>query len=159
MRRIPYKVGFEYSKLISNVFNQIYKHPILDERNQIFEAYLTLNKILVEGIDTKKLKEKLIDSGIQENELKGLGSLKTFSLFIEKVLKYTGWYNLMTPFFVLNDLRNLHGHLNDTSFNAEYNDYTKRLGLSEKETDYRIYETLIQKLINSFEILINQCKQ
>jgi len=118
-----------------------------------------LNKILVEGIDTKKLKEKLIDYGIQENELKGLGSLRTFSLFIEKVINYGDWYSLMTPFFVLNDLRNLHGHLNDTSFKGEYHDCAIRLGLSEKETDYKIYETLIQKLINSFDLLINLCNQ
>lgn len=153
------KFGFDYSKLIGNVFNHIYKHPILNERNQIFEAYLSLNKILAEGIDTKKLKEKLIDFGIQEIDLKGLGSLKSFGLFIEKVLKYGDWYNLMTPFFVLNDLRNLHGHLNDTSFKTDYNDCAKRLGLTDNETDYIIYETLIQKLINSFEILINHSNQ
>ena len=152
------KFNFDYSRIVSNVFEQIYKHPILNERNQIFEAYLTLNKLLVEGIDTKRLKEKLVNSNIQENSLKGLGSLKTFSLFIEKVINYKDWYTLMTPFFLINDLRNLHGHLNDISFEKDYKECAERLDIKEKVTDYEIYERLILKLINSFDILIESCK-
>ncbi len=143
----------EFSRVKNELFDQIYKHPILEEKDQIFNAYLSLAKLLIEGIRVRNLKETIKDKK-PDIDFTNLRSLKIFELFIKEILGLADSYEIMTPFYVLYDLRILHGHLSDDSFNSEYNSCKTRLGLENAAADLEVYQILIQKLIDSYVKII-----
>src|SRR5690606_42154517 len=61
------------------------------ERQQIFEAYLSLNKYCVENLQEGHLRELLIKHGVDKKDLekdgRKLGTLKLLTLFMQRVLK------------------------------------------------------------------------
>ena len=61
---------------------------------------------------------------------------------------------LISPIYVLSDLRQLQGHFSDTSFDKKYNFCKDRLGLDKNCSHFDVYQTLIEKLVGFFEFLI-----
>ena len=138
--------------------SEYYKSPILDEREQIFNTYISLNKYLVENIQVKTLKEELITKGKSKKEIKSLGSLKTFQLYLTEVLNIENIDSLISPLYVLNDLRQLQGHLMNESFESKYTFCKERLFLKNQTSDFEVYEMLIKKLIEFYSEILNKLK-
>src|SRR5690606_22127747 len=78
--RVTTETGLTISKLDIDNLTDYYKHPILNERTQIFNSYLGLTKLIIENVQVDQLKAFLLKSGLTENELKGLKSLKLLEL-------------------------------------------------------------------------------
>lgn len=124
-----------------------YRPPIMGDREQIFSCYLTLNKYLVENIQVDILKSELINLGKNAKDIKGLGSLKTLQTYFLEAFSISNIADIICPLYVLNDLRQLHGHFSNDSFEAKYISCKSRLGLSNEVTDFEVYQELIRKTI------------
>ncbi|CAM3688564.1 hypothetical protein [Flavobacterium chungbukense] len=138
---------------IEDFFN-FYKPPILEEKEQIFNAYISLNKLIIENIQSDLLKAKL--SG---KDLKKLGSLKTLENFLSNFFPDENIDLILSSLYVLSDLRQLQGHFSDKSFEERYNFCKERLRIKKEANHFQVYETLIKELVRTFEKineLINQ---
>ena len=143
------KYDFTLTKIkIEDIFD-FYKPPILEEKEQIFNAFVSLNKFIIENIQIEKLKEILINA--RKKDLSKLGSLKTLEKFLEELCKIENIKELLSPFYVLYDLRILQGHLSDNSFEEKYNFCKERLGLQNSAKHFEVYSKLIERLIISYE--------
>ena len=150
--------GFELREFQVELLESNYRFPVMDEKDQVFRAYVSLTKFIIETLDKKQLKKELLKCGLLKSELKDLGSLKLLSLFISKVLKYPDTEKLMTPLFVLNDFRVLESHFNNDSFDEKYQNYKERLGVAENTNYLNTFKRLIDSLVQSIETLINTLK-
>jgi hypothetical protein len=151
--KIKNEFKFNLSKLDIDAVIAYYKHPILDERDQIFEAYLKLDKLINENLEQDNLKSILLKNGLAKEDIKGFRSLKLFTLFVSHILKKADAEQLVTPLFVLNDLRQLHGHLANTSFYEKYSYCKIRLGALNDISDLDFFKIVIIELIKLFETL------
>ena len=156
--RIKSEYNFNISKLDIEAVIAYYKHPVLDDRNQIFEAYLKLDKFINENIEQKELKRILLINGLTKENIKGLKSLKLFTLFISHILKREEAEKLVTPLFVLNDLRQLHSHLANKSFDRKYLSCKTRLNVTSETSDLDFFKTVIIELIKLFEVINGKVK-
>lgn len=148
--------GITLSKLDINNLSEYYRHPILEDRHQIFSSFLSLNKYLIENIQQDELKKSLKKNGKSKKDLRELRSLKLFGLYLKDVLKIDEYSSTITPFYVLYDLRQLHGHLSEGSFEKSYTYCKERLGLDKSVSDFEVYKELVKKLIEMYEILIEK---
>ena len=150
--------GFDLTKMNVIELAEYYKPPILEERDQIFSAYLSLNKYLIENLQEKAIRSALLEHGLQEDDLKSngrkLGSLKLFTLFIEKVLKQKDANDLVSPLYVLNDLRQLHGHLSNDSFEKRYSSCKERLGLADDVSDLEVFNLLVTSMVAFYQNIL-----
>ena len=150
---------FDLTKMNVIELAEYYKPPILEERDQIFGAYLSLNKYLIENLQEKAIRSALLEHGLQEDDLKSsgrkLGSLKLFTLFIEKVLKQEDANNVVSPLYVLNDLRQLHGHLSNDSFEERYSSCKERLGLADYVSDLKVFTSLVTRMVSLYQSLLD----
>lgn len=151
--------GISITQIDISELSDYYKAPILEEREQIFNTYLSLNKYLIENIQGKDLKEELRKLGKTENNTKSLGSLKTFQLFLSEKLQIKNVDSLISPLYVLNDLRQLQGHLMNESFSKKYNFCKERLSLENDTSDFEVYKRLIEKLIEFYTMILNKIKK
>ena len=132
-----------------------YKPPILEEKEQIFSSYLGLNKYLIENIQITPLKEALINAGKKKEDISQLGSLKTFEWYLSEVLKVPNVKSIISPLYVLNDLRQLHGHLSKESFAEKYDSCKERLELNKDSNHFEVYKKLIEKLIAFYQLALS----
>ena len=155
--KIKSDLHLNLSKLDIDAVIAYYKHPILDDRNQIFEAYLKLDKFIVENLEQTEIRSYLLANGLTSADLEKEGkpyrSLKLFALFIQHILKHDKADNIVTPLFVLNDLRQLHGHLADSSFDKRYLSCKERLGSTESTSDFEFFKVVVSALIEMYETL------
>lgn len=146
--------GLEFTKVEIGQLADYYKPPILDEKEQIFGAYLSLNKYFVENIQDDNLRKILLKNGKTEKDFESngrkLGSLKLFTIYIRDVLKKENADLVISPLFVLNDLRQLHGHLSGASFQERYESCKERLGIKDSKSDMEVFKTLVTKMISLF---------
>jgi len=149
---LKFKFNMNFSKLDVQNLSSYYRQPILEDRPQIFSAYLSLNIYLIENIQQDELKRILRDKGLSEKDIK-IGSLKLFEIFLNIVLCVDLYSSLLLPLFVLNDLRQLHGHLTVDSFDSKYKFCKDRLGLESVSSDFNVYLELNKKLIEMYEKL------
>lgn len=150
---VKVKFGIVFSKLDIEHLSDYYKHPILNEREQIFASYLSLNKYLIENLEQDSLKNYLLQNGYTEKDLKGLKSIKLFERFVKVVFKRDNVDELIMPLYVLYDLRLLHGHLSDKSFNTKYNFCKKRLNIHHKTRDFTFFQNVITSLIEFYKAI------
>jgi len=145
------------SKLDIRKLQDYYKHPVLEERGQIFEAYLSLTKFLIENLQATEITKALKKVGLTNSDLesrgKKLGTLKLFGLFIRHVLGHSNSDKLIAPLFVLYDLRLLHGHLAGSSYDEKYTDCKLRLGVTKAIKDLDFFKVVITKLIELYSLL------
>jgi hypothetical protein len=148
------ETGIIMSKIDTTDLTQYYQHPILNERHQVFSSFLGLTKLLIESIQVDALKKFLSQNGMSKEELKNLKGLKLLELFIKVHFKRQNFQDIIIPMFVLYDLRLLHGHLTDGSFEIKYNSCKDRLGLHKEAQDFEVYTTLIKKLLEFYNTLL-----
>lgn len=148
--------GHPLIKVDINRLADAYRLPVLEDRQQIFQAFMSLNINLVENMDEGKLRTVLLSHGVHEGDLSVkqgqlLRSNRLLQLVLERVLGMdpADSYSTMTPLFVVNDLRQLHGHLSDASFEKGYTKYKKNLGLAVEASDLEVHAQLVERLITS----------
>jgi hypothetical protein len=158
--QIKKNYGIEITKVDIEKLLDYYKPPILEEREQIFSAYLSLNKYFIENLQEKNLRNLLLQNGFEKKELekdgKKIGSLKLFTLFIDRVLCKKNPDEIISPLFVLNDLRQLHSHLHDSHFKKKYNSCKERLRIKENSSDLEVFKSLITALILLYQNLLTK---
>src|SRR5665647_2643673 len=152
-------LSFSMTKVEIDDFFDFYKPPILEEKEQIFNAYISLYKLLIENIQTALLKKRLIENGAERKRINELGSIKTLGKILSDILMIDDSSNLISPLFVLSDLRQLQGHFSDTSFVAKYKFCKERLGLDENISHFEVYKKLIERLVEFYENLIEKIKR
>lgn len=146
------KFKFEMFKVDITELKFDYKSPILNEKNQVFNAYIHLNKILVDNINGKEIK-KLLQNEVEPADLKNKRSLKLLELFSEYKLNISHLDNLISPLFVLYDLRVLASHLTDDSFNEKYNDCKERLKADLSLNYIETFKHVVKSIIDMFDEL------
>ena len=151
--KLAKKYGFRISKIDIEELTKEYKHPIINEKDQVFNAYIKLNNILNEPMQNDILRTALIEKGIKETELKGLGSLKLMELFLKHILKVENSSEVICPLFVLYDLRLLAGHLKDSNFEVKYNDCKKRISCSLEISHLEFFRQVVNALIKYYQTL------
>jgi hypothetical protein len=146
------------SKFTVDLVSSEYKHPILNDKDQIFTAYTKLNKLLVENIEPNELKKKLKDFGVSKEELKDVKTMKLLKMFLSKVstMSENDVESIISPLFVLNDLRQLDAHLSITGYPDKYNYCKDRLKLLHNASDFEVFRALIEALINFYQTLLEK---
>lgn len=150
--------GKEITRVQLDNFVEEYKHPIVNETDQINSSLIKMNSILVESFNVDALKDILIESGIPSKDLKGLKGLKLFERFTEVFLKANDYRDIVSPLYVLYDLRVLAGHIKDSHYTDKLNSCKERLGLSITAKELETFNSLIASLIDMYSKLIEYLK-
>jgi hypothetical protein len=136
----------------------MFNGPVIDTEKERRYVADTLNKIYIESFDNNALGRVLKSLG---GEAKNLGGLKRLQRILEHIADPTEISNLMSPFYILYDLRIAYSHLSSKEGNEEKQAHVNhRLGLSSEAGLNEIYEKLIDALINSMEKLakiVSEC--
>ena len=157
--RIKKLYGINISKVNVDRLPDYYRTPILNDREQILDAYLKLDQYLIETVQKPELRALLIQTGIADNEVRELGSIKLLEKFAKEVLRIIDTSTLFSPLYVLHDLRNLRGHFADTSFKSRYDSCKQRLNAPLTITDYDLFIVVIQRLIELYQQLSDKAMQ
>ncbi|MBL7016590.1 MAG: hypothetical protein ISR84_03435 [Kiritimatiellales bacterium] len=145
-----YILDGEVSKVIANL-----DKPVFWEDKNVSPTIEALNRIFVESINAKTLKQAIKKSD-PTLDIKAKNGLKLFSMWIEHCLNSTDSYKIMSPFFVLYDFRILVCHLQSQKRQDEQlESINERLQILKSNTDYEaIYNALFTQLESSYtEIL------
>ena len=146
------KFGFNLFKevfqddVVDEVLTQVEKYSkIVMNQEEDFKTYITeWNDMLVGDIDKNNLTKFLKSQNIETKKGKNkLGEIKLLEKLIqEKITKK----NIISPYFILNDLRDYSSHMN---CKINLNDVLKRLSLDEDDANnYElIYKTLLKEII------------
>lgn len=156
---------FELNKLIANV--PLYKinvtvantyaeqihPPQYNTENNFYNIINSLNKILIESINTKTLKDFMKNNyhdDLPEN-FKNNGSIKTLqnllTIYSKKNNIDIDVNKLISPLYVLYDFRILADHVHNESTAKRLSECMNSLNLDENTNDYtKIYKVLIEKL-------------
>lgn len=141
------KYKLSISKLNIDRLTIDYKHPIVSERQQVFNAYIQLNNLLIETICSSEFKIFLQNNGIPKTDLHNKKGLKLLEIFFTIILRFKDGSSLISPLFVLYDLRVISSHKENSEFEQLYVSCNTRLGLPGDNIDYIIqYRCLIEKI-------------
>lgn len=150
------KFGVRLTHLDSETLDMIeeLKPPIVISPKENRNIYDILNKINIESINPAILTELLSQKGI---ESKKLGSLKKLQKLFEKEFPNSNISDLLSPLFVLYDLRIAYSHLtSEEKKETIIKSVCERLGLDSNENRYNIiYDSLIDQLIKCYKSLMN----
>lgn len=146
------KFGHKAAKLDAEIIELAgeLKGVLLDtpkERRHIADI---MNKVYLESLDNSSLGRVIVDNGGKINDVGG--SIKR----LERIFFLTGnsedISKLMMPLYVLYDLRVAWSHLMPADSMAEKTrSICDRLGLSNESSYIQIYETLVNRLLESFK--------
>jgi hypothetical protein len=139
----------EAAQLVSDL-----RRPLHFTETQFGDAMETMTKLLIERIDVAAVKKDLAPTleSRDAERLRSLGGLKALELWLLKKAGSENAKELMSPLFVLYDLRVAFKHL----IPADKQEATKqsaieRLGLAPDTTLETIYDTVSEKLQLAFE--------
>lgn len=133
---------------------------ILNTEDAFKDLIIPLNELLVESINNKDIRNYLIQNFSEyahKKELKNMKGIKLLQIWLEHHTDDIDVSCEIAPLFVLYDLRLVSAHLYPDDDKEKKLSYCcERLGLSEKERNYRIIaETIVQKLEKMYEKLAN----
>ncbi|MGI2146971.1 hypothetical protein [Shewanella frigidimarina] len=147
------KFSIKIAQLDSEVFDLSvsFNAPVVDTEKERRHVADTLNKIYLESFDNKALGDVISQLG---GEPKSLGSIKRLQKVIELSCSGADIPTLMSPFYILYDLRVAYSHIGSKQSKQEKLDFViSRLGLGAKSTLMEIYLSLVDKLGESYERL------
>jgi hypothetical protein len=125
--------------------------PVVDTAKERRHVADTLNKIYIESLDNAALGALLRKAG---GDPKSLGSLKRLQALLETIATGADISALLSPFFVLYDLRVAYSHLkSDDSATEILKTVTDRLGIDRTSGLLEIYSRLSKALAASYEKL------
>lgn len=147
-----YQLDIEVVKIMKDI-----RKPIVCTENAVGSTIQALNKALVESINSDSLKDEIVDID-PKFEAKGLKGLKLFEKWIQLNFPELDSKVVICPFFVLYDMRLVISHLIPTEKAEEIlNSCCERLNLPAGTKDYKqVYNSLIERLINSFKIVLKR---
>lgn len=123
--------------------------PIVDTEKERRHVADTLNKIHLESFDNNALGQILNGFSIDP---KKLGSIKRIQGVMEQIASPVEVSNVISPFYVLYDLRVAYSHLGSKEGNEEkLQSVRERLGTSSEAGLLEIYSALIDQLGNSYD--------
>ena len=82
--------------------------------------------------------------------------LKLFEKFIKHILKFENSSEIVSPLYVLYDLRLLAGHIKDSNYETKYKSCLSRLNLDEKTSGIEVQQHLCSRLKDMYELLQKQ---
>ena len=125
--------------------------PIVDTEKERRHVADTLNKIYIESFDNTALGEVLASLG---GNPKSLGSNKRLQGIMEHIAGDEDIASIMSPFYVLYDLRVAYSHLGPKDGSDERLKYVReRIGLDENAQLQEIYKAVVAQLTESFNRL------
>ena len=125
------------------------QRPLVDSARTRRDVADVLNKIYIESFNNKALGKALDVLG---EDAKSLGSLKRLQKLLEKSSPMSNISEMMSPFYVLYDLRVAFSHLGSEKGSQESLQYVqKRLALGESAGLLDIYDRLIVELSAAFK--------
>lgn len=131
--------------------SQSFNAPVVDTEKERRHVADTLNKIYIESLDNRMLGDILIELG---GDPKGLGSLKRLQRVLEKVAPNDDVAAVLSPLYVLYDLRVAYSHLTSAeTAKGILEKVTDRLGLPIDSGLATIYEILLSKVSVTFKAL------
>lgn len=146
-----------FGKKIAHLDQEVYdisvslNAPLIDTEKERRYVADTLNKIYLESFDNNVLGSVLSSLG---GDPKSLGSLKRLQKVLELTTSSTEISSLMSPFYVLYDLRVAYSHLGSKEGNEKKLDFVKeRLNVSKGAGLLEIYDSLVNKLASSLNKL------
>lgn len=132
-----------------------FRKPFTFDGESFAQCFKNLNRILIESIKDDSFRNQL-GSGGHKIE-KGLKGLKITEQWFLQVLGWLDAGDLMCPFFVVNDLRQLDEHLkHKDEIKTEIHFACERLGIAEDSEFEDIYKALISRLIKSYREIIQR---
>lgn len=147
------KFGIKIAHLDSEVFDLSvsFNAPVVDTEKERRHVADTLNKIYLESFDNKALGDVISQLG---GDPKNLGSIKRLQKVIELSCPSADIPALMSPFYILYDLRVVYSHIGSKQSEQEKLDFViSRLGLGGNSGLMEIYPTLVEKLGESYQRL------
>lgn len=125
--------------------------PIVDTEKERRHVADTLNKIYIESFDSTALGDMLKSLG---GDPKNLGSLKRLQGFMERAVPREDINSLLSPLYVLYDLRVAYSHLTSAERQREvFQTVVDRLGVDASVGLTDLYDSLMGALIAMFELL------
>lgn len=147
------RFGTKIAHLDNEVLNLAleFNAPVVDTDKERRHAADTLNKIYIESFDNAALASIMARAGADP---KGLGSLKRLQAVLEPIATGGDIPMLLSPLYVLYDLRVAYSHLTSADKAEEIlKSVTDRLSMNATSGLLQIYERLTGKLAASFEAL------
>lgn len=147
------RFGMKIAHLDDEVLNLAlaFNAPVVDTERERRHVADTLNKIYIESFNNAALGDLMTKSG---GDPKNLGSLKRLQAVLEWIAKDAEIPNLLSPLYVLYDLRVAYSHLTPAEKSKDtLKSITDRLGMDDTGGLLPIYERLLAKLSASFEAL------
>ncbi len=148
------KLGVKIAHLDDEVINVAvgFNPPLVDTPKERRHVADTLNKIYVESWDNAALGKAIANQG---GDPKSLGTLKRLQMILEQLAPSGGIPSLMSPLFVLYDLRVAASHLTSEKAAAQMmKKVTDRLSLQDGSDLQAIYAHLIQELLKTFRTFV-----
>jgi hypothetical protein len=148
------RFGVKIAHLDDEVLNLAinFNAPVVDTEKERRHVADTLNKIYIESLDNNALAELMKKAG---TDPKGLGSLKRLQAVLAAAAPGADVPKLLSPFYVLYDLRVAYSHLASTERSEKIlQSVTDRLVMKAQSGLMAIYDELTAQLSSSFETLI-----
>lgn len=124
--------------------------PVVDTPKERRHVADTLNKVYLESLDNAALERVINSLGVKAL---GSGSLKRLQTILETMASSKKVAAIMSPLYVLYDLRVAYSHLTPGSNPPQLESVTRRLGLEPSASLFDIYEKLVDGLSNAFSAM------
>ncbi len=135
---------------------QVFNPPLVDTPKERRHVADVLNKIYLESLDNGALDK--ISSSIGARNL-GSGSLKRLQSILEKIAPTENVAQILSPLFVLYDLRVIYSHLTSSNKSAtSLAAIASRLGIPQDSGLADVYRSLMQQLRECFQKLTELIK-
>ncbi|BBF84526.1 hypothetical protein DLM_0886 [Aquitalea magnusonii] len=152
------KFGYKLFKLEGEISRTIadLQKPVFWENRHVAPVVESLNRIFVEALCEKSIKEIILEKA-PSADVKGLKGLKLFSTLLSSVFLLENSDELMCPFFVLYDYRIVMCHLQSEGTIEEKMDsiYNRMNICAENRHNEEIYMAIFQRLAQSLDSIIN----
>ncbi len=152
------KTGKKIAHLDDEVLNLVstFNPPVIDTGKERRHIADTLNKIYIESFDNKALGAILVNMG---GDPKELGTIKRLQMLIERFSSKNEAFSLMSPFYILYDLRVAYSHLSSGEREVQIlKTVTDRLNIPEEASLLEIYDEITAGLSSSFDKMRNHIK-
>lgn len=130
--------------------------PSVDTPKERRHVADTLNKIYLESLDNTALAKALAGAGVT---IKATGNLKRLQALLGTVGAAPDVHTLMSPFYVLYDLRVAYSHISSTGDDILPDSIYARLELPTGSNLSALYGRLVERMIASYEAFIRLLRQ
>lgn len=130
--------------------------PIVSTDDTFASVIIAMNMIFVESINSKQIKNNLKDN-FKDLKLDNLKGLKLLQLWIEKSLNVTNASDIVSPLFIVYDLRIAMAHLQSEETKEKLLSFAcERLNLESNNRNYlEIYDVLLERLQGMYTKLLS----